>query len=417
MFERLKTMFSQNHEPEEESVSREELGQWITTKEKKYYGDAVRKIDQKKQGILRLITETEKHITDLEGAELQNKKIPKRALQLMDGNRESYIKKTRDFIKNLDTDFEDLESVKDFLSQFQKQLELLNKNNIKSYMVLQEFLANETGKIARDIKGMEKIVRELEEILKTSGLEKITSMRAMIEKLDEKTILKSQIEKRLGKEREELEAEKKQKISITERVKELQKSEEYTSFESLKKERDEIIQRLKKQEDRLIQLFSGLESGLKKYGRIALDEASVVSYQKNPPRALYEDEELKILTILKNLRKNIDDGTIDMKDKKKTKTLETIEKLDKGFFSDYLFEYNELKHAKKIKDEKIAKNTVMHDYNELDYMLNHLNQKIDAAERNIHNTEKACEKTDLQELENELINMAEQAFQVKLSIS
>ncbi len=417
MFKRLKSLFLKKEEDIEETVTIEGLSQWIAGKKRKGFESSLSKIRQKRQAIVEIIKSTKNDISLLEAAELKNKKIPKREMQLMHGNRDSYIKKTRDFLKNLDTDLDDLDAAEDFLKRFSQQLDLLNKSNNKSYYVLQEFFANETSKIARGIKSLEEKTAELREILSGSGMDRIGRINEIIDKINSRLSYKEELSRQHESQKKALEQKRSQMQRMKGQIEELKKSREYLDFENLKKEREAVISDIRKEEDTLSRMFSSLETGLKKYERMTLDMKTVNSYLKGPAYALLDDNGLLILKILENLKKNIKDGTISMKDRKKEKTFEMIDRLSSDFLDDFRTRLLKLRDTKRTKDEKMAKNKVMHDYNEFDYNLSHLKQKVEAAEDDLKRTERAFEKTEIASLEKELKSQVREAFGIRLTIA
>ena len=81
---------------------------------------------------------------------------------------------------------------------------------------------------------------------------------------------------------------------------------------------------------------------MKKYERLDLKNKWVGGYLNNSLEALLEDKELKILEIIGKIKEAIAKGELELKDKKKDKILQELDKLDKDYFNLFLSKYNEL---------------------------------------------------------------------------
>jgi len=264
---------------------------------------------------------------------------------------------------------------------------------------------------------METEVDNIKKTIKKSGLEKLRHIRSLVIKLQDITDDKKRFSEEIEKYEKEVSQSVIQKEKIAEKLKKIRLSNEYMNFEKLKNERDQIVIDIKKSEDQIIQIFGQINSALRKYARIAIDEDTVKKYLDNPVTALKEDKGLKVIAMLTGLKKNIINGTIEMKDKKKEKTLMSIEKFSEDFIVKNQENNLELAGQKKIKDEKIHKNSIMNDYNEQEYLLNHINGKIEETKKNKKISMNNLGKVDLKGLKKKIIDRFESDLNIKLEIS
>ena len=133
MFDFIKKLFSKK-EPEKEIIKLENLNDWFNAKSNLIYDDLNENINLIKNKINSEIEKTKSNLEKLKEAKLQNPNIPIKAKQMMEGNRESYIKIILKFINNiyLETDYKELLI---YCNGFDNYLNSLGKSTSKSYHI------------------------------------------------------------------------------------------------------------------------------------------------------------------------------------------------------------------------------------------------------------------------------------------
>jgi len=413
MFKFLKSLLEKEPIVSEVSIKKEELGSWLDDLEDEAINKVIAQVNDIGTNISKSLESAESHIQVLGQAELRNKKIPKRALQIMIGNRDAYIKKTRSFLAKVETEFDS--DVLESISVFTKDLADLGKSNTKSYFVLKEFLADETTKIGQDIKDIENYMAQIKAVMTKSGLASIREVKSILDTYNKRIALRNKLNREIADLSADFESESQQQVSIDERMKKIEASSEYKSFENYTKKRDQINSQLKGLDNELTHIFSSIESGLKKYARVALDEKSIISYLNDPLKTLINDKELMILSILDGLEKGLASRRIDMKDKKREKILESLRKIDPTIFTDIRKRYQNFKDNKKELDNKITKNRVMQDYDEQEYLLKHSKQKSMGLKKQRHLKIKALDKIEVNNIEDNIKKIALKKLNIVLT--
>ena len=100
MFKFLKGLFKEK-EAEKAIVEKSKLAEWFTDYSKELLDENKDKIRNNFQQIKNAINEGKNGVKALLDSELQNKKIPTRMLQIMEGNRQSYAKRVNLFFNNI----------------------------------------------------------------------------------------------------------------------------------------------------------------------------------------------------------------------------------------------------------------------------------------------------------------------------
>ena len=394
MFSKLKSLFLKEKEPQEEEIAIEELPEKLDQREKEALDETLKKAQDIRKRMTGTIRGFDEHFAKLKDAELQNKNIPQRAMQIMEGNREAYIKRTKDFIDGLDLDFDDMESIGYFLKSFQKEIDALNKTNMKSYAILQEFLGNETAKIASQTRQLDSAAKDLQALISPEELTGIGKAKEAYLAWRRESEQKDSLQKDIEAKRKELEELKKKKASTIEKLEELKDSRGYTEYKGLKTNRDEAQANIVRLETELEQKVLAIESGLKKYSRIALEPKIVEELRSSPVRILLDKPD-EAARAIEELKKNVEQDKIDMKDRKKQKIMEAAGRLDKSTIYEAIEARKKEKQRKRKLDGLISKSSAMHDFEELDYRLKHLREKIARLEETVHASEENLKKKDL----------------------
>jgi len=401
MFKFLKKIFKKEEEISEEKVSADELDKWFDNKSKRILDELSSKIKAIKNKINEEIEKTKQNLEILKNAQLRNPKIPFRAKQLMEGNRDAYIKRVDIFLRQIELD-KNYEELLDFCNNFDNKLTDFGKSTVKAYHVLQEFLANESGAIAGNIKNIGNLIKDVKGKIKDTDIDSIKNIKENI--IEFRSMIKQR-----ERNKEELERNKKEREELIKSGKDiindievLKKDNEYEKLSKLRAEKDEIIRQINAHKSKLLHSFSVIETALKKFSRMAFENEKLVNRYLENPLFLSEDKELKIINILKALERNVLNNTVQLKDRKKRKTLEEIKKMDKEFFDNFLKRYNESKEKINQIDNDTNKIDIQNKINELNSKKENNDLKLENMGKDITNLKKNIEKEDIDKLKENI---------------
>ncbi|MFW6449686.1 MAG: hypothetical protein ACOCZ6_01415, partial [Nanoarchaeota archaeon] len=248
---------------EPEKIERENLKQWLENEIEARQSHIEKQKAETRKAIEESIKETEKLLDELADKELQNKNISVKEQQYMEGNRTTFIKNTKNFLKKI-PDFEDVEN--DY-ARLNEEMTELNKVNHRPYQILQHFFANETKDVTNSIKQIEEKAKELLEYYKKSGLSVLEGIKENFEKEEEKAKANQEFEKKLKEKKKEEEELNKQIEKTEQMMSELEKSDEFKDYKEKEKEKKKVQEDIKKQEEKLRQKIGKLEQPLKKNQR------------------------------------------------------------------------------------------------------------------------------------------------------
>jgi DNA repair exonuclease SbcCD ATPase subunit len=328
----------------------------------------------------------------LESTALTNSKIlPERAINIMDGNRKSYVQKIRNFADRLDFP-EKYDDAKDFLEKVSEELDELAKDTQKNYYILKEFMEDQVRPVAGKLSELDKLIASAREQLDKTPLDKVAEIKNHIKTyyLTENQIME------LKKGVEEIESFKiilyEKRNKIDDKIKSLKEGKGFDELIKLEKKEESLRAEIKKLEDKATTIFSDIEPALKKYYNKKKDKF-IKGYLSDPIKAILEDEELSIVKHAKNMLKEIDG--LELKDEKKKKIEKRLEDLElkaikelKSSLSETQRELSEL--VKRIKNHSVKLNI-----KEQEGWLETLDKDIQEEDRKIENLGYELERLNL----------------------
>ena len=403
MLEFIKKIF-QNEEQEAKKlveISLQDLEEWVEEKSKPLMDEVRRQTEEILMKVSEEVERTRFSVEILENAKLQNQNIPFKAKQYMEGNRKAYIRSVNSFLGHMDINNKDYFYLFEFCKQFDELINDLNKGTLRSYTILQEFFANETNKIAQNLRNFDKLFKELGAAL--NG-EKMVAVNATKEKIK---LLQGKARQRinLGVDFKTTEAAVKlandEKNSIMVDIALFSKSEEHSNFINLNEERKNKERSFYEDQNQVLQSFSILERPLRKYSHIAFEhEEIVLEYLKEPVEALANDKQMKLVEVLQNLEKMLNDNQIQLDEKKKEKSVEEIKKLNKEFVGQFVKKYFSFKGEIHELENKITSTGVAEKLKDFNKKLEDVNFRIEK-----NNEDYGRLKNEIGKLDNSIGNL------------
>lgn len=263
----------------------------------------------------------------LRNSQLKNPQVyPERALNVMEGNRNSYIQKIETFLKNLQFP-ERYDDIKPFLEEISAEIEKLAIDTQKNFFILKEFMENDVSSVANKIAELDKIVANARTTLENTALDVVKEIK---NEIDAYHATQQEIYS-LRKDAQKIEDTKlgfyERRAKLEDKISKLKQSVGFSDLQSIVDKKDKIKEQLKKTESVISSLISDVEPALKKYAKSKKD-ASIIKYLKEPIKTFTEDEKLKIIAHFKKVLKEID--SLDLKDAKKDRIQKKLEKVEEA---------------------------------------------------------------------------------------
>ena len=354
------------------------LEEWLNEKSKPSMEEVQQKINEILVKVDEELQRARVNLEVLENAKLQNPNIPFKAKQYMEGNRKAYIRAVNSFIGHMEINNKDYFYLVDFCKLFDELLNDLNKGTLRSYTILQEFFANETNRIAQNLKNFHIIFSDLKSALNGKEIVSINATIEKIQSLKAKTKQKINLSVDFKNTEVAIRLANGEKDAIMAEIEKFNKSDDHNKFLKLNEERKDTTKKFYEDENLIMQSFSVLEKPLRKYSHVAFEHEEVVlDYLKNPIETLANDKNLKIIEILEKLEKLMRENGLQIDDKKKEKSIEEIKKLNKGFLEQFLKKYSSFKVEIEVIDGKIKASGVPERFRNFNGQLEDVNLKIE----------------------------------------
>lgn len=270
----------------------------------------------------------------LEETEPKNKELPKRILQIMEGNRLTYAQKVKTFLeKSFLSD--NMKSLSKSLDSFDESFNDFEKGVAKSHNVMLEFFPNEATVVSVGVKNLDKLRIEMKKIIEKPEIKNLRKLKKRsddYEREKEKLRLISFEIEKLSYEEKNL---KKAIIEENKNKAVVEKSDEHKGALKLIEKEISSKSELKSLESQMASSFSAIETALKKYENSSENKVAK-KYLDNWSYALINDENLEIVGLLRSVKESIESGGIDLKEKKKERALAGLGEFTEDYFKSFL---------------------------------------------------------------------------------
>jgi hypothetical protein len=337
-------------------------------------------------------------LRDLHKSRLMNSNIPEREVQIMDGNRENYIKRISHFIANIEVPKNYLDTY-DYCIKFSQNLEQLNKDIQKNIFVLQHFFSNEVKDTNKALHDLEEMIIDIRVLLEKNGIAYLKDIQRDIKIFIDNVVKIKDFKEQITTEKTEIHLHQEKLDKLNERIKTITTGTDYRALETFKQEKEAAENEAKDIINELNTSFSTLDTALKKYYYMYPDKKIIKEYLDDLKTAIIDDKNLDIVGILSDIKNSIDHNEIDLKDKKKDRCLESVDKLTLEYLKEMQSKISALEEQKQRSQTKITHNSASLNLSEQQYWINATEDKIKYHNTNIEKLEKNINAVDLENAE------------------
>ncbi|MBL7050769.1 hypothetical protein ISS04_01245 [Candidatus Woesearchaeota archaeon] len=388
---------------EEEIIELEldEISGWINSQFEKNIEKIEIKLNNVREKIKVEKKKVKGNLEELKNAKLRNKNVPERIIQIINGNRDTYIQKVGLLMDEVRIPKEFKDIIK-FCDGFEDVINNFSKSTLKAYQVLQEFFGDKSFGVAENIRDTDKFVKEAKSILKNAEIDELERLKQKVMGILEKINSKKDLEENISSTKKDLKEVNKKFVDKKEKLEQVKKSDEYGLFNDLVSKKESLENEKKELEMMLWHSFSVIEAGLKKYERVTLEKGVVKKYLANSLMALLKDTELKIVDVLNKMENSISNGDVELKDKKKEKILHELGKLNVDYFKEFLEKYNKIEWELDQLKVKFEESTIMVDIEKLKEEIDIIENKINSKKCEINEWSKELEELNVGVLKKKL---------------
>ena len=361
------------------NIEKDKLEEWLSNASELILKDVNKELIKELSIIKKLRQELKQNLKKLEKGELINPDIPQREKQVMNGNRNNYILKTKLFLDDLKLPELDYLEIKEFCAEFEEKLHEFNENTMKGYFILKNYFETEMVIIANLIKKHENSVVHLVESMKHKKVVLSKTITVKIRELNNNTKEYKSGNNVLNALKKELDQAKKWKNELAEELDKLKKSSDYSRYKKLQNQKTNLTKDISELNNKInLNVF---EKGLKKYMHVSKNKL-ILDYLEDPLKALLKDSEFEIVSIIEKMKKEIENNNIELKEKQKNVILK--KELTKDYLNSIKLNHDKLKKELKETREKQDRLTIMMNYKDLEYKIDHNSEKISRLKQEIN---------------------------------
>ncbi|MBI3032547.1 hypothetical protein HYY69_03665 [Candidatus Woesearchaeota archaeon] len=402
LFNRFKAFLARKEAVSEIIISGQDLENWINQQSSEAVLVLDKRLEEIYNQLAQEISSLKQNISNLQKAQLMNENIVVKAKQIMEGNRETYIKRLLQFIDKLDVTNKGYFSAKNLMNLFEAELALFLEATPKNYYVLQEFFAHEAKAITNNIQNIGKEIIMMKGLIQQSNVDELYAAKNLLKEISDK--------KRLVKEKESLIAQKKKEIhelllsreKVEQKLESLKRSDVFAEFNSLTQKRDLVLKAINDIDKNLYEKFSVLDRPLRKYAHEGSYDELIAKYLVHATTALVEDEKFELLIVLEQVKTAVEQDAVALKDKQKEKVIEIIKMLNRDELLTIKKQYLTLRAEKQDLEKRIKVSSLQQDYNELRYKIEHYHNKSKRLIEEINELERTMYQTHIDQLQKKI---------------
>ncbi|MCA9485223.1 MAG: hypothetical protein KC506_00055 [Nanoarchaeota archaeon] len=250
-------------EPILEEINLSKIDDWIASELKSSLDETKKSLEEIKEKINQEKSSLEEKISTLQEAQIKNQKIPDRAKQSMEGNRETYIQKLLGFLEKLNFPT-DPNKTEEFHDYFDRELNNFEKTVARNHAVVEQFFGEKAGAILVSMKNLDKLVKESNSLVSNSDLKKMQALQRKIEEFHKTLQRKESLKKEISFLSENLKKSTEKITSQESGLEMLEKNKDYLETLNLQNQLEILEKNLSSHNSFLQHSFSEISTALKK---------------------------------------------------------------------------------------------------------------------------------------------------------
>lgn len=328
----------------------------------------------------------------LEEVQVKDKSVfPERALNMMDGNRKSYIQKIRKFESNIKFP-EKYDEFKPFLEFMSERLEELASETQKNYFILKEFMEDHVRAVSNKLGELDKIIAQGREQLENTSLDIVKEIKEIISKYYDTEQEIYTLKKRIVDLRKAGDDLNDKRKKIDEKIFKLKNGRGFTEYLKLRDKEQMLKIVVKEAEKKILRIFYDVEPAMKKYHN-KTKEGLLKEYLDDSLIAFMNDKDLKILSHLKNMLKEL--MSLELKESKLKKVKDVLKNIDEKEFKKIKKSINELKEEFDDLSKRVKNHSAKLNIKEQEGWLESLDKDIEEESDKMQDVENKLERLNL----------------------
>ena len=332
------------------------------------------------------ISELDNALTQLKIAKI--KELNPKIVNVILDNRDAYIKHTKIFMETIKLPEElSFAKTKQFCHEFEQNLKEFTEKSTKSFHVTKNLIGDELENVAKKIRELEDYIKEIKLYLQEENVDQIIELKKQTEELLNTVQIKKNHQLEIDSLNQQIVQLEFSQSKILEEINEISKTEDFEKLNQLKEDNQKLQSRIDELNSNALTLFLPLDKSLRKFNKMSPEEI-IQDYIDNPLKALKQDNDFKILNLLKQIEAALIDDQLDIKEEKKDKTLESIKTISEESLRNLLSEYNSLINEQQSIKEKLQISKIEEKLSMLNNKLNSMTSKKNSLQNEVNELEK-----------------------------
>lgn len=392
MLRLFKKIFSRE-EKVKETIELIKLSEWFDSKADVEFNKVNSKLKERYSLIRKEVENLRNAVNILEKTEVKEK-VDDKVRNIVLSNKKNYINQVNLFLEDLHLpDNMEYRNAIEFYNNFQSSIDNLSKSSLKSYNASKHLFFDEVDAVAKILKNLDKISKDIKLNFDDSNSEQLDEIKSKINDYLNCLDKKKKSKEKLKQNKNNLKELQNKIKKLGNEIEKFETSKDFASYNKLLEKREQIEKKITDLEDELLNKFSILTRPLKKYEKITLlDTRLIQRYINNPYDALILDKELEIIKVFQNLKKNVSEDKLELKDKVKEKVLSRMEELTPDKLKEIILRAEELNRDRANVLKGIRESTVPSELKELQNKLNKEQNLLENTKTGIKEIE---EKADI----------------------
>lgn len=370
-----------------ESVKQSELESWISRKkaiELKKAEDLSNSLIEK---ILKENKSLSKNIDEFQTKELENKKVETQLIEISKSNKEIFIVIIKRFIDDILRN-QKQENKKNFFEKILLLTESLSKATHKITIILENFYYHDIEKISRNITIINELSKKGKSNYETRNIKILDEIEREFNEFKSQSAIIKKLSKEISSKEEHLQSLKKERSSISREIDSLKSQSSYKKIKDAEKKLAFISEEKERKKIEFIEKFSSIEKALKKYSHISLEEKFIAKLLNEPLKTFLDPNEsipLKIIDVLRDLKKALQNNSLNLDTKKLEKTHAELCEYSLAYIKNLRAQFYQLDAKEELLIEEIQKSQISIKLKELYEKEQSLRNQLPLLESEIEN--------------------------------
>jgi len=373
MLDFLKSLFRQKPK-EKQKVDFYELASWLSSKMDFGLPGDFERINEIREKLA-------KSLSGLEKVDIDSMKVEEKLKGYVRGNRKAYVQSLRMFLSWLTPPEKlDHKSVTNFCRNLDEELQHFNKKTVKNFYMMKNLIGNELEEIRKSLKELDSLLKKVSSKVREKSLELMEDVLSRLRGIYSFLDGKAERDSRLDGLRKKRDSIAKSISALGKEVDDFRKGKSFTELSRLKVERDRYGAEIAKISGRLNNRFAIISRPMRKLAKMYRDKL-LESYLKDPCQALLSDTGLKISELLESLKREINAGKIQ--EKNKEKMVSAIEYLSSKYLSTEIAGIKAAKEGLEKCNSEISANRFEQELSEKTARLTRMEQDLASVDEEI----------------------------------